>query len=332
MRQESLRGQVVVITGASSGNGLAGALAFARAGARLVLAARGVDGLEGAAAQCRRAGAEDVLVAPTDTTDLPAMRALADEAVARFGRIDVWVNNAAVMDFARIEETPPEEFRRVMDTNFFGYLHGVWAVMPHFRRQGRGTLINTLSLLSKVTFPYYGAYAAAKHAAYAMLETLREEVRDTDVHVCMVLPATIDTPLYQHAGNHAGHALRVPPPIYDPRLVGEAMVSLARHPRREVMVGRVGHALTTMRTLAPNAYDAGVGAAVPRVHFRDEAAAETSGNLFEPTARDLRVDGGWRRREHLGAAKAALYAGVALGALAALAWGWRATAPPTQRP
>ncbi len=144
------RNQIVVITGASSGIGRATAHAFGRRGAALVLAARRGELLEQAAEECRRFGT-DVHVVPLDVTDEQSVRNLARVAVERFGRIDVWVNNASVAAWGRVDDIPMEDFRRVIDVNLFGYVHGARAVLPVFREQGSGVLVNVGSMVSRVS-------------------------------------------------------------------------------------------------------------------------------------------------------------------------------------
>ncbi len=159
-KANGIRDAVVVITGASSGIGRATAIGFARQGAAVVLAARREWALREIAESCERLGVP-TLVVPTDTTDEDAVRALVQAALERFGRIDVWVNNAGVGLYARFEDTPAADFRKVIETNFFGYVHGARAVLPHFYRQGHGVLINNASIMARVPGPYVSAYAAS---------------------------------------------------------------------------------------------------------------------------------------------------------------------------
>jgi NAD(P)-dependent dehydrogenase (short-subunit alcohol dehydrogenase family) len=192
---------VVVITGASTGIGRAAALKFAPQGAPVVVSGRREQVLQRLAEHCERLGGR-ALAIPADVTDQEAIKSLARRVIDTFGRIDVWVNNAAVTLFARIEEAPYEAYRKVIETNLFGYIHGARAVLPYFRKQGSGTLINVSSVVGKVGSPFVSAYTTSKFGIVGLSESLRMELQDApDIHVCTVLPASIDTPLFQHAAN-----------------------------------------------------------------------------------------------------------------------------------
>lgn len=294
MGRRSLRDAVVVITGASSGVGRATALEMARSGARLVLAARNEEALREVATECADRGAQ-ALVVPTDTTRPAEVAAVAREALRTFGQIDVWVNDAAVTAFGRFDEVPYPVFRRVIDTNLLGYVHGARAVLPHFRRRGRGVLINVASVLGGVGQPYASAYVASKFAIRGLSHALRDELRGTDIHVCTVMPAAIDTPIYAHAANYTGHEPKPIPPALPARRVARAIVSLARRPRPERVVGHAGRLLLLANTLLPTAMARMFALTADRQQFSSRSAPDSPGNLFRPAGL-ARISGGYRRR------------------------------------
>jgi NAD(P)-dependent dehydrogenase (short-subunit alcohol dehydrogenase family) len=300
--RKRMKDQVVVITGASGGIGRAAAREFASQGATVVLAARRELPLQEVAAECERLGGQAITVV-TDVTDERAVRELARRAIESFGRVDVWVNNAAVSLFGRFEETPYEVYRRVLETNLFGYIHGARAVLPYFREQGHGVLINNASMVAYSGQPWTSAYVTAKFAIRGLGECLRQELLDARrIHVCTLLPASIDTPLFQHAANYTGRAVQPMPPVYAPERVARAMVRLALRPRREMFVGNAGRLLAWQHALAPGLTERMVARAVDRSHFQDRPAEPTQGNLFEPVPFGTSASGGWkpaRRRKAL---------------------------------
>jgi len=288
---------VVVITGASSGIGRATGLGFAERGARVVLAARRVGALEELARQCEAAGGQALAVA-TDVTDQAAVAELARRAVERFGRIDVWVNNAGVYLLGSLEATPPEAFRQVLETNFFGYVHGARAVLPRFREQGQGVLINNASVCSHIAAPWLTAYVSSKFAVRGFSEALRQELGDLpDVHVCTVSPSPIDTPIFASAANYSGRAVKAPPPTYPPEQVARAILASALHPERERIVGGAGRLATVMELVAPRRFERVNRRYVDALQFTTGPAPATDGNLYAPSSnRHARTRGGWRRR------------------------------------
>jgi short-subunit dehydrogenase len=320
MVEQGHRGSVVVVTGASSGIGRATALAFARRGYAVVVAARRREPLEQVAAGCRALGVPGVAI-PVDTTDEASVRALADAVVAAFGRMDVWVNNAGVALLAPFTEAPPEVYRRVLDVDFLGYVHGARVAVPQFRRQRRGVLVNVASMLGKIAVPYASAYVASKFAVVGWSESLRMELRSDGIDVVTIVPASIDTPLFQHAGNYTGRALKAPRPVYRAEDVAAAIVACAERPERERFVGGAARILTVLRKLAPPLYERVATIVTDRDHFEDRPADATPGNVLEPVAHGTTISGGWRRsfaqRPAAATAVAVLPAIVVAGALLA---------------
>ncbi len=319
-----LEDSVVVITGASSGIGRATAHAFAAQGATVVLAARREHALREVETECTNVGGRP-LVVPTDVTEEEQVRALARRAIEGFGRIDVWVNNAAVTLFGRFEETPPEVYGRVIHTNLFGYIYGARAVLPYFREQGSGTLINVSSVVAFVGQPYTSAYVMTKAAIRSLGECLREELIDApDIHVCTVLPATFDTPLFQHAANYTGRAPKAMDPVYAPEMVADTIVRLAQRPQREVFVGRMGRMLAFQHAVAPGMTERMMAKMVDRDHLQDRPAPPSPGNLFEPMPGWAGVRGGWGGRpEGMNGGGTAVLGGLFLAGAALGYYAWQ---------
>lgn len=235
-----LKDQVIVITGASSGIGLVTARSAAARGARVMLVARSGAALGEIVRDINNAGGTADF-READVSDADAMVAVATDTVARFGRIDTWVNDAGVSIYAKLVDTPDDEHRRMFDTNYFGVVHGCLAAIPILRRSG-GALITVASIASDLPSPIMGAYAASKHAVQGYIRSLRIELEGDGVpiSVSLVKPSGIDTPIGQHAINHAGGEAKIPPPVYDPQLVADAILHCAEHPTRDLTVGGSG--------------------------------------------------------------------------------------------
>lgn len=297
MSESRLEGAVVVITGASSGIGRATAQAFARQRARVVLAARDDEALQETADECRALGGE-ALVVPTDMTVSDSVEQLAN-AAAEFGqgRIDVWINNAGVGAVGAFDETPLDAHEQVVQTDLIGYLRGAHVVLPYFKQQNAGILINTLSVGSWVPQPFAVAYSASKFGLRGFSHALRGElVQWPGIHVCDVYPSVVDTPGFRDGGNYAGRSLQPPPPLCDPRDVAQAMVSLALHPRHTTSVGVMATVLRFAHFITPG-FDRLSGLLTGTALRRADRVAPSSGNLFHPPLGQRRIDGGWRSND-----------------------------------
>jgi NAD(P)-dependent dehydrogenase (short-subunit alcohol dehydrogenase family) len=247
--------QVVVVTGAGSGIGRETARTFAVHGARVVAAARSPRALDSLVAEVERLGAEGLAV-PTDVADHGQVEALAARAVERFGRIDTWVNNAAVSTYGTVEQMTPEELRRVIEVDLLGQVFGMKAALPHLQASG-GVLVNVSSALARRGVALQAAYCAAKHGVVGFAEALRLELREqgSPVAVVDVLPSSINTPLFGHARSRVGVLPRPIPPVYEPKVVADTVVAVAQRPVRTVFAGGMGKLLEVGQRISPALVD-----------------------------------------------------------------------------
>ena len=252
---KAMNGTVVVVTGASSGIGRATAIMAAARGATVVIAARGLEALDALAAEITATGGRAVVIL-CDVSDPASIARLATEAVARCGRIDTWVNNAGSAIYGKLIDVPEDEHRQLFRTNYFGMVHGCLAAIPYLT-QSRGALITVGSIASDMPSPMMGAYAATKHAAKAYIEALRMELAEDDVPIVVTLvkPSGIDTPIAQHAVNHAEGEAQIPPPVYDPKLVADAILFCATHAKRDITVGGAGRAQALFAAHFPGLFE-----------------------------------------------------------------------------
>jgi NAD(P)-dependent dehydrogenase (short-subunit alcohol dehydrogenase family) len=277
-----LADKVVVITGASSGLGRELAVRFAREGCHVVLAARRAELLEAAAQACRAAGGTALPVV-TDVTREDQMERLVAEAMQLRNRIDVWINNAGVTLFAPIEIGPFAEHQRVIETNVFGPMLAARAVLPIFKRQRFGVMINVGSILSKIGQPFVPSYVISKFALRGLSEALRTELaEEPHVHVCTILPYAMNTPHFQSAANRVGRPARAMAPAQAPEHVAAAIVELAKHPHRERHVPRIAALGLALHWLIPNVTERLLLRTLRKWHFESAPIAQGDGNLFAP--------------------------------------------------
>jgi NAD(P)-dependent dehydrogenase (short-subunit alcohol dehydrogenase family) len=271
----------VVITGASSGIGRATALAFARRGASLVLAARGAEALEETRHACAQLGANAAAVV-TDVTVPADLHTLVGRTMERYGRIDVWINNAGTTLFGRLDEGPFDAHRRVIETNLIGPMYAARLVMPLFRRQQRGILINVGSVLSQVGQAFVPAYAISKFGLHGLSEALRSDVADElDIHVCTVLPYAIDSPHFEAGANVIGQRAHAMQPVQAPEDVARAIVGLVDRPRRQRYVPRYVPLGLAAHWLWPRVTERLLRHALVRFHLVAPEPTQT-GSLFAP--------------------------------------------------
>jgi NAD(P)-dependent dehydrogenase (short-subunit alcohol dehydrogenase family) len=287
--------RTVLITGASSGIGRATTLELAGRGDRLVLLARGKQALEDAAAEARAAGAAEVVVAPADVNDEAALRRAAQDAVERWGRLDVVVHAATVMAYGRVEDVPAEVYETVVDTALHGTANLARVVIPLFRGQGRGHLVVVSSLLASVTTPFMGSYIAAKWGQMGLIRVLQQENRDVPgVAVSAVSPGGVDTPIYYQAASYLGSTGRPPPPVYTPQRVARKIVATIDRPERQVHAGFANPFMVAGFRFFPGVYDALVGPLLRVAGIAKNSVGPTAGNVFESQPERNATRGHWR--------------------------------------
>jgi NAD(P)-dependent dehydrogenase (short-subunit alcohol dehydrogenase family) len=283
MQLKPLSEQTIVITGASSGIGLATARAASAAGARVVVAARNAAALEALVMELEAAGGSALAVV-ADVGREEDVQRIAEQAVARFGGFDTWFNNAGTTIFGKTEEVSLKDHRRLFETNYWGVVHGSLAALPHLRKHG-GALINMGSMLSDISAPLHGPYNATKHAIKAFTETVRMELQHdgAPVSVTLVKPAGVDTPLQEHATNYLPVRPVLPPPAYLPRLVADTVLRAAQQPMREILIGEAAQVLSIAGRLAPAATEQLLEASLFRLQQTDQPPGGQQSNLYHST-------------------------------------------------
>jgi NAD(P)-dependent dehydrogenase (short-subunit alcohol dehydrogenase family) len=249
--------QVVALMGASSGIGRETALRFAQRGAKVVVSARGEEGLRSLVEEVRGKGGEATSVV-AEVTDFEQVKAVADRAVEEYGRLDTWVHLAAVGLFATFEQTTPEEFERVIDVNLMGQVYGAMAALPHLKREGRGAMIHISSVEAKRSFPFHSAYGASKHGIDGFLEALRVELKHEGwpISVTQVMPGTINTPFFDKGRTKLGVKPVGIPPTYEPETVANIILYAAENPARDLVSGGAAQMMIINQRLSPRMVDA----------------------------------------------------------------------------
>ena len=248
--------EVVVITGASAGVGRAAAREFARHGARIALLARGTDGLKAARREVEELGSE-ALVIPTDVADADQVESAAAQVEAEFGHIDIWINNAMTSVFSPIKQMTPEEFRRVTEVTYLGYVYGTLAALKRMLPRDRGVIVQVGSALAYRGIPLQAAYCAAKHAVQGFCDSLWCELLhdNSNVKVTMVQMPALNTPQFGWVKSRLPRKAQPVPPIFQPEVAAEAIYFAAHNPRREFYVGLPTVKAIVADKLAPGLLD-----------------------------------------------------------------------------
>ncbi len=247
--------QVAVVFGASSGIGRLTALEMAKRGAKICAAARSVEGLKSLVEEIEADGG-DAFYVEADAADFEQVKAVAEKCVERYGRLDTWIHAAGAFMFSTVEKTDPEEYKRLIEVNLLGQIYGAKAALPYLKKHG-GALIHVSSVEAVRTAPYQSAYGASKHGVHGFLQVLRVELAHDKIPVVVteVLPAAINTPIYEKGRNKMPFKMRPVPPIYHPQIVTDAILFAAENPTREIVAGGAGLGVVYAERVSPRAAD-----------------------------------------------------------------------------
>jgi NAD(P)-dependent dehydrogenase (short-subunit alcohol dehydrogenase family) len=284
-----LHQQVAVITGASGGIGRCTARYFAARGAKVVVTARREEALRDLVREIEDAGGEAIAV-PGDVTVRDDMRRVAAAAVEHFGRIDSWINNAAVYIQGRVQDTTLDEYRRLLDVDVIGVINGTQCALEQMLPRGSGVIVQVSSIAAKRGVPYTSAYSAAKAAIDGFTESLRAELWGSGVRLSILYPPTVDTPIYQHARGKLGVLAKPAPPVEDPEKAAREIARLAESGRRYAYFGWA-RPLHVFNSITPRGGDWLLHRAKPLTYSSIPAGRD---NLYSLSPELLpRVRGGW---------------------------------------
>jgi short-subunit dehydrogenase len=292
-KPKSLKDQTIVITGASSGIGLATARMAAEKGAKVVLAAREIDELNHIVKSINSTGG-NALAVETDVSKLDDLVKLGEESIKKYGRIDTWINNAGTSIYGYLLDADFEEEKKLFETNFWGARWGS-QIAVNFMKENGGVLINLGSEVSVAAQPLLGMYSASKHALKAFTEALRSELRDKQfpIEVCLVRPTAIDTPFADHGANRldAGEP-SLPSPLYHPDVAASAILKCAENPQRDVYVGGPARLSAILDTFFPTVKDMMAESRMKELKLGTEVAHRETNESLDHASADVSEEQG----------------------------------------
>ncbi|MBS2938375.1 SDR family NAD(P)-dependent oxidoreductase [Nocardioides sp. J2M5] len=295
MAEQEAAARAVLVVGGTSGIGLATARRLAAEGARVAVAARAADRVDAVARELVDLGATDAVGLVTDLAEPGSAAGAVDATLARFGRVDVVITSAQVMAYGTVEQVDAEAFDRVTRVAVQGTFELARAALPALRRSGGGSLVVVSSLLAEIAVPSMSTYCTAKWGQLGLVRSLQAETRrERDLHVTLVLPGAIDTPIYEQGGTWAGRRGHAPPPVVAPDAVARACVRALDRPRRMVHVGPANRLAVAGFRLLPGVYDVLAPVLVDRVVLRGPRVPDDPGNVLAPRADREGERGGWR--------------------------------------
>ncbi|HSI91045.1 MAG TPA: SDR family oxidoreductase, partial [Adhaeribacter sp.] len=282
--------QVIVITGASSGIGLATALGAAKAGAKVVLSSRNQEALRKIETEIKQQGGEAMFVV-ADVGRQEDVQKIAEAAISRYGGFDTWVNNAGVSIYGRLDEVSDEDHRKLFDTNFWGIVYGSLAAAKHLKSKG-GAIINLGSEVSDIAIPLQGMYSATKHAVKGFTDAFRVELMEdkAPVSVTLIKPAGINTPYTEHAKNYTDKVPTLPAPVYAPEEVANAILHACEQPYRDIMVGGASKFMSAANKRIPGVMDWVNSKFLTDQQLEEEPARHHEGALYKP-GKDGKIHG-----------------------------------------
>ncbi len=298
MGAKAVHEQVVVVCGASSGIGRETAKRFARAGAKVVAAARSDEGLETLEQEVRAEGAE-IFTVHADVTRYTDMEMLAAAAVERYGRIDTWAHVAGASAFGYFTDLTPADIAQTVNVDLIGFAYALKVAIAPLQADGGGTFIAVSSVAARRSLPLLNIYSAAKHGVDGLVDAVRLELRHQKIPVKLVqvMPSTINTPFFNNARTEMGVKPMGLPPFYPPYVVADTIIYAAAHPMREVLVGGVGKVLALSQRLSPRLTDAIVGPmalSVPGQKTDEPKSPDDANTLFDAERSDNRVEGDFK--------------------------------------